>query len=77
MTTPVKAIYEDGVFKPLEPLQLIERTQVEVLIPSAETPDADNTGELSAIDDIIGLIRNAPADMAEHHDRYLYRQPRE
>jgi predicted DNA-binding antitoxin AbrB/MazE fold protein len=34
MTTAVKAIYEDGVFKPLEPLQLDELTQVEVLIPA-------------------------------------------
>lgn len=76
MSTPVKAIYEEGVFKPLEPLQLDERTQVEVLIPCAATPD-NNSRELGAIDDMIGLIRNAPADMAEHHDRYLSHQPNE
>jgi predicted DNA-binding antitoxin AbrB/MazE fold protein len=74
MTTAVKAIYEDGVFKPLEPLQLDELTQVEVLIPSPAA-DEENPPALNAIDDLIGFIRNAPADMAEHHDRYLYDQP--
>jgi len=34
MTTAVKAIYENGVFKPKEPLQLQERTEVDVLIPT-------------------------------------------
>ena len=29
----VKAIYENGVFKPTEPVQLQERTEIEVLIP--------------------------------------------
>ena len=28
----VKAIYENGVFKPQEPVHLAERTEVEVLI---------------------------------------------
>jgi predicted DNA-binding antitoxin AbrB/MazE fold protein len=76
MTTAVKAIYEDGVFKPLEPLQLDELTQVEVLIPSMAAV-AENPVGLSAIDDLIGFIRDAPADMAEHHNRYLYGQPHE
>jgi predicted DNA-binding antitoxin AbrB/MazE fold protein len=75
MTTAVKAIYEDGVFKPLEPFQLDELTQVEVLIPCLAV--TENPAGLGAIDDLIGFIRNAPPDMAEHHDRYLHRQPRE
>ena len=32
MTTPVKAIYEDGVLKPESPLELEEHTEVEVLV---------------------------------------------
>jgi predicted DNA-binding antitoxin AbrB/MazE fold protein len=77
MTTAVKAIYEDGVFKPLKPLQLDEQTEVEVLIPSPAAVGEENPVDLSVIDDMIGSIRNAPPDMAEYHDRYLYDQPRE
>jgi predicted DNA-binding antitoxin AbrB/MazE fold protein len=77
MTTAVKAIYQDGVFKPLEPLQLDELTQVEVMIPCPATPVEEHPGGGSAMDDLIGFIRNAPSDMAEHHDRYLNGPPPE
>jgi hypothetical protein len=76
MTTAVNAIYENGVFKPKEPLQLQERTEVEVLIPTQSPVDDDPTG-WSAARALIGFIDDAPADMAEHHDRYLYGRPRE
>jgi AF2212-like protein len=71
MTTAVKAIYENGVFKPTEPVQLQERTEVEVLIPVQSLPDGDPTGWAAATA-LIGFIDDAPADMAEHHDQYLY-----
>jgi hypothetical protein len=38
----VKAIYENGVFKPREPVNLEEHTEVEVLIPAPATTDADD-----------------------------------
>ena len=44
MTTAVKAIYEDGVFKPKEPVKLQEKTEVEVLIPAEAKDDDDPTG---------------------------------
>ena len=75
MTTPVKAIYEDGVFKPLQPLHLAERTPVEVLIPLSTNGDRAEPAACAVIDDLIGFIHNAPADMAEHHNRYLYGKP--
>ena len=77
MTTAVKAIYENGLFKPLEPLHLDELTQVEVLIPSPAAADVKNEVGVSGIDGLIGFIRNAPTDMAERHDQYLYGRPRE
>jgi predicted DNA-binding antitoxin AbrB/MazE fold protein len=77
MTTAVKAIYEDGVFKPKEPVELEERTEVEILIPSrAEQNDGDPTG-WKAAEELIGFIKDAPPDMAENHDYYLYGRPRE
>ena len=68
----VKAIYENGVFKPQEPVQLEENTEVEVLLPP--TPSVNNNGRSAwdAAQTIIGLIEDAPPDMAENHDFYLY-----
>ena len=76
MTIAVKAIYENGVFKPTAPVQLQERTEVEVLVPTAAPSDDDPTG-WAAAQALIGFIDDAPADMAEHHDDYLYGRPRE
>jgi predicted DNA-binding antitoxin AbrB/MazE fold protein len=76
MTTAVKAVYQNGVFKPKEPLDLKDQTEVEVLIPSRSAPDDDPTG-WKAAERLIGFIQDAPADMAEHHDHYLYGRPRE
>jgi predicted DNA-binding antitoxin AbrB/MazE fold protein len=70
-TNAVKAIYKDGVFKPLAPLQLDELTQVEVLIPCTSAAEKENPVGLRAFDDLIGFIRNAPAGMAECHDDRL------
>jgi AF2212-like protein len=76
MTIAVKAIYENGVFKPTEPVQLEERTEVEVLVPTQAPADDDPTG-WAAAQALIGFIDDAPADMAEHHDHYLYSPPLE
>lgn len=72
----VKAIYENGVFKPREPVQLEEHTEVEVLIPVPPSPDADDPTGWKAAEALIGFIDDAPADMAENHDHYLYGQPK-
>jgi predicted DNA-binding antitoxin AbrB/MazE fold protein len=54
----VKAIYENGVFRPQGPVELEEHTVVEVLIPEKSASDAgDPTGW--------------KADMAENHDHCL------
>lgn len=33
----VKAIYENGIFRPAEPVHIAERTQVEVTLPGCNT----------------------------------------
>ena len=76
VTTVVKAIYENGVFKPTEPVQLQERTEVQVLVPTTAPSDDDPTGWATA-QVLIGFIDDPPADMAEHHDHYLCGRPRE
>lgn len=72
----VKAVYENGVFKPREPIHLEEHTEVEVVIPAAISSDADDPTGWRAAEALIGFIDDAPADMAEHHDRYLYGAPK-
>lgn len=67
----VKAIYENGVFKPREPIQLEEHTEVEVVIPAAAPSDVDDPTGWKATEALIGFIDDAPADMAEHHDEHL------
>ncbi len=76
MTTAVKAIYEEGVFKPKERVQLAEHAEVDVLIPTPTPVDNDDPTGWKAAEELIGFIKNAPSDMAENHDFYLYGRPR-
>jgi hypothetical protein len=68
----VKAIYENGVFRPQEPVHLKEHTEVEVLIPVTASADAGDPTGWKAAEALIGFLDDAPVDMAEYHDRYLY-----
>jgi len=76
MSTTVKAVYEDGVFKPKEPVSLAEHAEVEVLIPTEPQRDLDDPTGWKAAEELIGFIKDAPSDMAENHDFYLYGRPR-
>jgi predicted DNA-binding antitoxin AbrB/MazE fold protein len=65
----VKAIYEDGVFKPKEKVDLKDKTEVEIDFRPYVPEDED-------IDDprsFIGLIQNVPkgVPIAQEHDKYL------
>jgi len=33
-------------------------------------------GSEDPLSELVGVIRDAPADLAEHHDHYLYEMPR-
>ena len=67
----VKAIYENGVLRPREPVHLEEHTEVEVLIPSSASPDTDDPTGWQAAEALIGFIEDAPPDMAERHNQWL------
>ena len=51
-------------------------TEVEVLIPAAAPSDAGDPTGWKAAEALIGFIDDAPVDMAEHHDQYLYGAPK-
>ena len=73
----VKAIYEDGVFKPKEPVQLEEHTEVEVSLPTAAVASAtdDPTG-WKAMREFIGLAGETAGsrNASEDHDAIIYRR---
>ena len=74
MTTSIKAVYEGGVFRPKEPVDLEEKTEVDVLIPTkVEEDDEDPTGWKTA-DELIGFIKQGPkGPIGRDHDKYLYK----
>jgi predicted DNA-binding antitoxin AbrB/MazE fold protein len=81
MTIDVDAIYEDGVLKPERPLALKDKARVHVTIEAKADEalpakdDDDPTGS-KAIDALLGIVKDAPPDMAENHDKYLYGKTR-
>jgi len=57
----IRAIYEDGVLKPLKKLDLPERTEVRVIIRGSFSKLIEELGEIEAkedIDEVLGRMRN-------------------
>jgi hypothetical protein len=76
MTTAVKAVYEDGVFKPKEPVNLKDKTEVEVLIPSEPAQDDDDPTGWKAAREFIGMWKGGTPgeNVGEEHDKYIRRK---
>lgn len=66
----VKAIYEDGVFKPIEKVDLKDKTEVELEIKLAR-----GAREMDPRD-FVGFIKDAPegVPIARDHDKYIYKK---
>ena len=83
MSQHLKAIYEHGVFRPLEPVRLQEHQEVTLVL---ETPDVEGcAGEEKPIWEVAAeLVReipeealdSVPIDGAAQHDHYLYAAPK-
>ena len=57
----IRAIYEDGVLKPLKKLDLPERAEVRVIIRGSFSKLIEELGEIEAkedIDEVFGRMRN-------------------
>jgi predicted DNA-binding antitoxin AbrB/MazE fold protein len=64
----VKAIYQNGVFKPTEPVDIAEQTAVEVIVPGPDTQERKNQDEIFAL-----LRQSYPSgqhDTAERHNEH-------
>ncbi len=80
MVITVAAIYERGLLRLKEPVPLQDNAEVRVVIDTApceatSTTEGDPTG-WSALQSLVGIVEDAPPDMAENHDHYLYGFPR-
>jgi predicted DNA-binding antitoxin AbrB/MazE fold protein len=63
----VRAVYERGIFRPTEPVNLPENSQVEVLLPAATTDDE----KLDAVYRTMGeLYASGEPDTAERHNEH-------
>jgi predicted DNA-binding antitoxin AbrB/MazE fold protein len=69
MTTIIKAIYENGVFRPKKPLTLAEGTEVELILHPP-------TGDDDPLESVIGIGESGRTDGADEHDHYIHGMPR-
>jgi predicted DNA-binding antitoxin AbrB/MazE fold protein len=74
----IHAVYKNGVFRPIDPVELPENCQVEILIHQPASADS-RTSAASSLTKLAAIARDLPnnpdlpTDLAEQHDHYLYR----
>ena len=71
MTSTVKAVYEGGVLRPLEPLNLGEHEQVYVLL-LPDDPAKIAAAQRAALEGLVGSGESAATDVSLRHDEFLY-----
>jgi predicted DNA-binding antitoxin AbrB/MazE fold protein len=85
MSQTITAVFAAGVFRPLEPVDLAEGTQVEVQVPPpallAELPPAELASQQIAIDKFLAKMESLPGEgrddgfSGRDHDQILYGAP--
>jgi predicted DNA-binding antitoxin AbrB/MazE fold protein len=83
MTTPLKAIYEQGVLRLKEPLSLPDGAQVDVTVVSHEEENGERSQGMEdrswdALSQLLTecAIDTGVPDLASQHDHYLYGIPK-
>jgi predicted DNA-binding antitoxin AbrB/MazE fold protein len=71
MTETIVAVYEDGIFKPLQKMALPEHKHVHLVV----MPEED--GELlklqkKELSSMIGIGKSGVSDVSRRHDQYIY-----
>jgi predicted DNA-binding antitoxin AbrB/MazE fold protein len=80
----VDAIYDHGVFKPIEPLALPEGTRVHLRVeeengseqPAASRSEGQAPTLLERLKNVVGSINDLPEDSSTNLDHYLYGRPK-
>jgi predicted DNA-binding antitoxin AbrB/MazE fold protein len=87
MAKSIKALYENGVFKPLTKVRLKNKQRVKLTVVASENPPKRivrstarqrsivNGGEVTSHPAyrIVGLFKSGTHDLSTNHDAYLYR----
>jgi predicted DNA-binding antitoxin AbrB/MazE fold protein len=87
MAKSIKALYEDGVFKPLNKVRLKNRQRVKLTVVESEKPSRRLTKPTAKRRPasrrvtvaahpafrIVGLFKSGVHDLSARHDDYLYR----
>ena len=84
MTRHLKAIYEDGVFRPLEPVEIAEHQEVSLLVETTDEAQPEADTDMPIWEYAAQLMRDIPRDQlqalptdgASQHDCYLYGAPK-
>ena len=75
MTTFVQAVYERGIFRPLEPVNLGENERVYMLLLPDE-PGKVAVAQRAALESLIGIGESQESEVSARHDEFLYSPPR-
>jgi len=87
MAKSIKALYEDGVFKPLDKVRLKNRQRVKLTVVESEKPSkrlSKSTAKRRPASSrvavaahpayrIVALFKSGVHDLSTRHDDYLYR----
>jgi predicted DNA-binding antitoxin AbrB/MazE fold protein len=72
MSEAVEAIFENGVFRPLHPVELAEGERVKLTVTPADGRADDPAGDLTDI-----AVDTGIPDLATNIDHYLYGLPKQ
>lgn len=70
MSWTIDAIYKDGVFMPLERVNIEERKKIKIILDAEPEHPLPEEGTLAGIIDIAKDCSDS--DLSTHHDKYLY-----
>ena len=74
----IHAIFENGIFRPTEPVELPDRCEVNITVHSQQTVTERTTlVRLAEIGRQFPVNPELPDDLAEQHDHYLYGLPKQ
>lgn len=74
----IHAIYENGIFRPTEPVKLPDKCEVEISVYSQQTAGKQTTlARLAEIGRQFPMNLELPTDLAAQHDHYLYGLPKQ
>lgn len=73
MSELISAVYEDGIFKPLQNIDLRDHQRVKLeIIPEPETSLVQS--QRRALLEIAGMGNSGLTDVARKHNKYLYQK---